>query len=413
MKRIAFLIFIISVSLFYSCRKDTLVPYAVPVIRSLQDIRASVKVEAAKETHADGKIYVTNQYLFYIAQKSGIHIFDNQNPSHPINKLFINIEGVHDIAVKGNYLYADNYVDLLVFDISDINAVRLVKTVEKVIDFFPVYSVATNYYAEEYPAENEIITAYKMEMRKKPRERRGIFHYEDMAMPMTANTSGSATGIGGSYAKFQINGNALYTTETNALKIFNISNPATTYFFKTVPMSTWTGAGVFETLFKQGNYMFVGATNGMYVFDASDAFNLQYISSFSHATACDPVVVEGTKAYITLRNGTTCNAAIEDQINVIDISNIQQPVLTSSYLVKQPQGLGIKDNVLYVCCGNDGLKVFDAANSSNLLHMKTYAADVTDVIPLNSHLIAVGKNKIIQYAYADHFSLEPISTVNF
>jgi hypothetical protein len=288
-----------------------------------------------------------------------------------------------------------------------------VKIVEKAINFFPVYSIATNYYADEYPSENEIITAYKTEMRKKPRERRGMFYYEDMAMPMSTNISGNATGIGGSYAKFQINGNALYTTESNVLKIFNISNPAETHFLKTASLSTWTGAGVFETLFKQGNYMFVGATNGMYVFDASDAFNLEYVSSFSHATACDPVVVEGTKAYITLRNGTTCNAAIEDQINVIDISNIQQPLLTSSYLVKQPQGLGIKDNILYVCCGTDGLKVFDAGNSSNLLHMKTYAIDVTDVIPLNSHLIAVGKNKIIQLEYADNFSLEPISTVHF
>ena len=94
------------------------VAVTVPVIMSKTEMRNSISVESAQSTNSDGKIYVYNDLLFYIAQNSGIHIFDNQNPASPQNLVFIQLEGVHDISVKDNILYADNFMDLVVFDIS-------------------------------------------------------------------------------------------------------------------------------------------------------------------------------------------------------------------------------------------------------------------------------------------------------
>ena len=104
-----------------SCQKEPVETalFAVPQIKKMADIRASVGVKLAQSTDSDGKIYVTENQLFYIAQESGVHIFNNENPQSPVNIAFLAIEGVHDIAVKGNYLFADNFVDLLVFDISN------------------------------------------------------------------------------------------------------------------------------------------------------------------------------------------------------------------------------------------------------------------------------------------------------
>ena len=177
-------------------------------------------------------------------------------------------------------------------------------------------------------------------------------------------------------------------------------------------MTEWFSGGQFETLFLQKEFLFVGATNGMHIVDASDEFNPYFVSGFSHATACDPVVAFGNTAYITVRGGTTCGA-IEDQVNVIDITDIANPSLISTYLLNQPYGLGIKNDVLYVCCGSDGLKVFDATNSANLTLQNTYSSNVTDLIPLESHLITVGENQITQYSYGANFTLQPISIVNF
>jgi hypothetical protein len=200
--------------------------------------------------------------------------------------------------------------------------------------------------------------------------------------------------------------------ESYQLNVFDISDPEHTVFDKNIYMTDWLGGGAFETLFKQREFLFVGSTNGMYVINASDEFNPYFVSSFSHATACDPVVVDGNTAYITGRGGNSCGA-IEDQVNVIDISDIEHPSLTSTYLLNQPYGLGVRNNILYVCTGSGGLKVFDASNPAALVLKNTYTDDVTDVIPLSSHLIAVGSNKIIQYNYGADFTLEPISVVNF
>jgi hypothetical protein len=64
-------------------------------------------------------------------------------------------------------------------------------------------------------------------------------------------------------------------------------------------------------------------------------------------------------------------------------------------------------------CAAGNLNVFNATNSAELTLQNTYSDGVQDVIALNSHLIAVGNNKIIQYNYGENHSLEQISVVNF
>lgn len=278
------------------------------------------------------------------------------------------------------------------------------------LEFYPAYPQEAEYYAYDiHPNTNEIITGFRIENRKKPNHNEMILAND--AFRELENSSGGAIGMGGSFAKFQINNNALYTVENFELNVFNISNPTQTFFDKSIYMTQWLGGGVFETLFKQKEFLFIGSTNGMYIVNAIDEFNPYFISGFSHATACDPVVVHANTAYITVRGGSTCGA-FQDQINVIDITNIENPTLISTYLINQPFGLGIRNNILYVCA-NGNLNVFDASNSSTLMLQNTYNEQVMDVIALDTHLIAVGTNKIVQYNYGYNHTLEVISTIVF
>ncbi|WP_291132521.1 LVIVD repeat-containing protein [Flavobacterium sp. UBA7682] len=396
-----------------SCDNDDnaeLAKFAVPTVKSLADIRADVSVTAARQTQSDGKIYVTEDYLFYIAQESGVHIFNNTNPASPVNIAFINLDGVHNISVKGNYLYADNFVDLLVFDISNIQNITLVRTIENSIAFSPTFPQEAEFYDYTvYPTGDEIITGFDIQMRNRPEGEFITLANDALASFESAN--GGNIGTGGSYARFQINGDALYTIDAYKLNVFNIANPVNAFFDKEVYMTQWFGGGVFETLFIQKEILFVGSTTGMYTVDAEDEFNPFFVSGFSHATACDPVVVYGNTAYITVRGGSSCGA-IDDQINVIDVTDIAAPTLLSTYLLDEPYGLGIKNGVLYVGCGNNGLKVFNAVNSANLTLENTYPINVKDIIPLDSHLIVVGNNHITQYSYGPNFTLTPISEID-
>lgn len=407
MKKIALLLFLILLAILSSCNTESteVALFAVPQYKSLNEIRNSVTIESARNTNSEGKIYVSSNYLFYIAQEEGIHVFDNQNPSNPQNIAFIKVAGVHDIAVKGNHLFADNYFDLLVFDISDINTISLEQTLENVIDFYPIYPNEAEFYDyETYANENEILVGFNLEYKEKPDSKDFITFAEDAL----ANI-----GTGGSYTKFQIKNNALYTLDNWKLNIFNISTPTETFFYHNLHIGGWFGNGILETLFIQKHYLFIGSTDGMYIVDVLDEFNPQFVSQFTHGLACDPVVVHQNTAYITIRANTSCwGNEIESQINVIDISNINQPTLSSTYLIDEPFGLGYHNNTLYVCNNENRLNVFDTSNTELTLE-NTYEFNVTDVIPLETHLIAVGNQKIIQFSYEDNFELSIISEINF
>ena len=392
------------------------VAVTVPVIKSKSEIRNSIQVKAAQPTNSDGKIYVYNDLLFYIAQNSGIHIFNNQNPENPQNIIFIQLEGVHDISVKNDILYADNFIDLVVFDISNVSDIQLVNVEEDMLLYYATFPEDSMYYQsniytsneDEFVAEYTTIFMERTEVENNPEmfwNSFSIFESDVLALDAGINI-----GIGGSYAKFQIYDNALYTLDDYKLNTFNIAD----YNSISKVSETWLGGwfgGELETTFILKEYMFIGATNGMHIVGLQDEFNPVYASSFTHSTGCDPVVVEGNTAYITVRGGNTCGA-IEDQVNIIDVTDINTPIEYSTYFLSSPYGLGIKNHILYVC-NDSGINVFDAQNPNEIVLQNTIETTSKDVIPLSSHLIAVGENVIHQYNYTDNFGLELISTLQF
>ena len=68
-----------------------------------------------------GKIYVFGNTIFQNDVGKGIHIIDNATPATARRVAFIELGGNTDIAIKGNFLYANNYTDMVVIDITNIN----------------------------------------------------------------------------------------------------------------------------------------------------------------------------------------------------------------------------------------------------------------------------------------------------
>jgi len=149
--------------------------------------------------------------------------------------------------------------------------------------------------------------------------------------------------------------------------------------------------------------LFIGSQTGMYVYSLQNPAQPEFISEFRHASSCDPVVVEGNFAYVTLRGGNLCGA-IESQLDVIDISTIEKPEFVKSYPMEEPYGLGIKNNVLFVCDGNAGLKIYKADDAMKIdSNMVASYPDINafDVIPLQDVLIMIGIDGLYQYDYSD------------
>jgi hypothetical protein len=225
------------------------------------------------------------------------------------------------------------------------------------------------------------------------------------------NSSGGSTGVGGSMARFTITGNYLYAVNTSNIQVFDISQPVSPVRGVNVPTNWGT-----ETIFPYRDKLFLGTSTGMLIYDNSQPQQPRFISSVSHVFGCDPVVVEGNYAYVTVRNGTECRTGNNiNQLEVIDISNIQLPQRIKTYAMQNPHGLGIDQGTLFLCEGDFGLKVFNAQNvlaiaNNQLAHFKNIHA--FDVIPLGKTLLAVGNDGLYQYDYRDPKNIKFLSKIS-
>ena len=386
----------------WSCDKKDLnfelVQVAIPELMTKADFRSSVAITIPEKIEETGKIYAYKNYIFVSDVNKGVHVIDNSNPKLPKAIKFIKIPGNEDISVKDDFLYADSATDLVVFDISDINSIALVERLNDVFSIYD-YNIPIEAQAVDYgkvDLENNIIVGWTVttERRKKIDNRFVDVVFQNGAL--ASSSAESVTGQGGSLARFQIVDNYLYTVGNYQMAIFNIQNLSSP-----VLANTQNAGWNIETMFQAGEYLYLGSTNGMYIYSIANPSSPEYISEFTHWEGCDPVVVDGDYAYLTLRGGNDCGQ-LESVLEVIDISDKATPKLASRYELENPYGLGIKENTLFVCDGTSGLKLFDKEEPLDVKLTKTYDdIQSKDVIPLENSLLMVGGDNLYQYKYIE------------
>jgi hypothetical protein len=425
---------ICSVLVMSSCKKDKCVQTMtyttyVPVYLNYADMRNGVKTGAAQPLKTPGKIYLSGKYIFVNEVNQGIHVIDNTNPSSPQNVAFISIPGNVDLAVSGNNLYADNYIDLLTFNISDINNITLVKRIPSALP----YNYGTAGYAVD--TTQGVVTSWQPKLvtekmntdcssnRIMPMCGGGAMLYNGNGVTQAQNYTNSAPtttisgptnaittapGVGGSTARFAVASNTLYIVDNARLHVYDITNSANPQYSNDQTIG-WN----IETIFPYGSHLFIGSASGFYIYDISNPHNPSQVSVYNHITACDPVVVDNHYAYFTLNSGAPCDQGI-NELEVVDISNIASPTLVVDVPMTSPKGVGVDGQTLFVCDQGAGLKVYNTANINNLQNSMTAQfsnINSFDVIPYNKDLIMVGSGGLYQYNYSNVQNITLMSTI--
>lgn len=223
----------------------------------------------------------------------------------------------------------------------------------------------------------------------------------------------NGTGVAGSLARFAIKGNYLYTVDFTSLRYYDISAPATPVFKKEIRLD----AGV-ETIFPLEDWLFLGTQWGMIIYRiAEDNGEPTYVSTYTHVRSCDPVVANSEYAYVTLRaNG--CNAATgnfaDDRLEIISLTDIQNPQIIAEYDLEEPWGMGLDDNWLFVCDGQFGLKMYDVTDPQNIqLVQHINNINARDAIALGGLLLVIGPDSVYQYDYSQPGTLVFVSQLPF
>jgi len=412
--------FIFSVWLIQSCCGSRTVTHTTtiytPVYMTLDEIRSGVDITSPRDLISPGKIYIFGRFIFLNEKGEGIHIIDNLQPSNPQFISFIKVPGNGDIAVKGNILYADSYIDLLAFDISNPEAPVLLHRLESI---FPNPLDRTDQYLDgdkgmvvEWKMIDTVISYTYSDCDDNILIPDGGYYGNGKGMemdgsPIRSNSDGATpTGKGGSMARFNIINDYMYSVDRSNLQVFDIQTPSTPKPWSKINLG-WD----IETIYPFKDKLFIGSMTGMYIYDISTPWNPRYISEFRHASACDPVVADDRYAYVTLRSGNRCNG-IQNQLDIIDIGNLLNPKLIKSYPMQEPAGLGIDGSSLFICDGIAGLKVFDRQDplEFKLLDWKS-DLHTYDIIPMGAYALVVGNDGLYQYDYSNPNNLILLSKI--
>ncbi|MFN5415709.1 MAG: LVIVD repeat-containing protein [Flavobacteriia bacterium] len=357
------------VILFASCIKtkgEISMTYdkATAVYGSLDSIRQLPLLIKKQELIKPKNFYIGSDFVLVSESNKGIHIYDNTDMQNPQRMSFIQLPFLRDFYVKDNFLYVANVYDFLKIDITNVYDPILVSRAENVF-WEPLendkgqqllgfkYETATDKFEVNSTEAKEIKKAGKL-------------HLDFLKEVIPVSQIPSTFAGGNSHSKGTLNRIAaefgfVYVIEDDVMHV--ISNDASFSQVSTLKIDATT-----ETIYGTENRLFLGSMTSMTIYNADNPSAPVEISSLAHEESCDPVLPRGEVAYYTLRSvdNEGCHGGGENTLNLVDISNENNPIELKSIEMLSPYGLCMANNYLFVGEGQNGLTIFDASNPNKL-----------------------------------------------
>lgn len=378
-----------------------------------EEFRAPIAATAPAELRAIGNVVVYQDLLVVPEPNKGVHLIDNTDISAPRKSSFIPIVGAGQIAVVNDVLLARSYVDLVAIDISNAEQAIEVGRVENV---FP-YDDAPGDNAEGIASADQTQGVVIDVTRHYSCSSGGSYHDStsyggcggggSSASPAALPDSSSLNvGVAGSMATMLLVEQHLYVLSQDNVITISVAEPQAPSLTNTLNVSL-----EMETVYYHDNALYIGTRTGVQILDLTDPAHPQKAGLFQHPRQCDPVVVSGTVAYSTLRSGSGCGGA-QNQLDVLDVSNIQHPTLITSVDMNEPYGLAEEGSNLFVADGGAGLKILDVTDPANPVLTHTYANfPAKDVILNAGHGVLQGYEHLTQIDYTDLDNIIEISRI--
>ena len=356
-----------------------------PIVIPMEKFRNSVQISDARNLTTIGKMCFYNGYLYISDPRKGIHIIDNQNPEHPQIKSYIELQGNSNLCIHNNRLYADAWIDLLWFDLSNPAEPRLEGRLLNA--FSEVLPEIPNIHPYDYELvskakQNGVVVGWELKT------------YEKQELPVRGNN------INSSNAQFGLTENYLYVIIQSKMYLVDLSGE--------IPLLQENQATDAETIYPYKNNLFLGTPLGMFIYSLEDPLNPKQTVQIPNLSDSNPIAISDNVVYASTKN----------ELVVIDVSDANNPKKMASYPMHNPKGLGINRNLLFLC--DNGLKIFRLDNPQDLTNEKnTYffdeqpLADSYNVIPWHNQrqefiLMMVSKTGLYQYDYSEIFSSKNI-----
>lgn len=410
-------------AIFFSCTDDTgsvEVSYkkATAIYGDLDDVRRIPVNHTAEDIINPGKVFVGDDFILIGEEEKGIHVIDNSNPNNPVFINFLNIPGNREFFVSGDLLFAESYYDLVKIDIRDIRNAQLVSRAENIFTTPSLNAAGEELLGFSFENVTEKIDINSDLRRELNSTNVAYFDYLNNIIPVSAvptSFAGNSNATSGTVNRISYHKEHVYIINSNELKVIKDASNGLEKLEST--NSVIRGWGL-ETVFPYEDALFIGSRSAMDILDITNPGQPEFLYNFSHATSCDPVLAKDKVAYITLRTGdfAPCPGNTNSLV-VLDINNLSQPTQTEDIVMTSPYGMTLIGDDLYVAEGENGFKIFDAADRAHpVLTDHVMNIEAYDIIehPSNTNLLLIaGPNGIEQYSGKQDNSLVLESNISF
>ena len=328
-----------------------------------------VLYEAQSMTLDGNQLLVSDRY-------TGLHIYDVTNLGAPRKVLTIPFSYNVSSAVKGDVIYTNDDNQLVALRLTD----------------------------DSYTVVARIGVKYSSGAIHAPLD--GDESFSCFCATGEFNSAPTPSPSGSSYATFAVVDDQLYRVENSSLLVYDITRPDKPSRYARVDVG-WD----IETLHPSPNLLFIGGRNGMYIFDRADPLHPTQISKIEHARACDPVVVSGSTAFVTLRGGNRCGMA-PNELLCVSIKEPAKPAVIGQMGMTTPYGLAVKNSQLYVSHGGNGYSLLSVSSPNEPKIEKTWAAEPTrDFIWSGNTLFVLSEKNVSIYDVTEPLNPKLLSRV--
>ena len=397
-------ILIVIAFLFSACTKDRgtiSLTYnkGTAVYGDINEVRSLPLLASPRNIDNPGKIFIGEDFILIGEENEGIHVYDNTNPSSPVNISFIQLPFTKEFYVDNDIIYAESHYDFLKIDLSNISMPTLIDRVEYAFGW-PIannedqvllgfdFEITTESFKLNSPEARQLEDSYYL-----------YYNYMNQLIPPSSVPSsfvGNSTRSKGTLNKITTYNNYVYVIGNDKLYCFE-----NTQSQMMPPEEVYVSRNL-ETIYPENDHLFLGTQNSMVVMSLYSPNAPFKISEYIHPTSCDPVLPYGNVAFLTLRSGdfSGCSGD-ENSLQVIDISNFSMPYELSTITMDSPYGMNIINDYLFVGEGSNGLAIFNASNPGHLtLETKNTNIEAYDIMlhpSIPNRILTTNQNGMEQY----------------
>lgn len=223
-------------------------------------------------------------------------------------------------------------------------------------------------------------------------------------------------GQSGSLTRFIVHNGYMYSLNPNEVVTFELQQDG-----KPVEKHRLVLDYGLETVLIYEGVMYLGSRNGLYIIDISNPAKPVLISETTRPTqlfgGCDPVSVKDSIVFSTVKvieNICGINNAMSALL-VYLVNDLSNPELIGTYAMSRPNGLGYKEDVLFVCDdGQNEIVLYDIHDPGDLkeLQWAIPVKDPVDLIVYQDRLLVSTDTDFHFYDIQDITDIRPLGIIS-